>query len=49
MDRVRDRTLWSREFEDWGRYAADEDEEEGIEEAIEKLKNRIVGEIIEAW
>jgi len=49
VDRVRDRILWTREFEDWGRYAADEDEEKGIEETIEKLKNRIVGEIIEAW
>lgn len=48
-DRVRDRTLWNREFEDWGRYAADEDEEKGIEEAVEKLKNRLIGEIIEAW
>ena len=49
IDRVRDGVFWRREFEDWGDYPADGQEEEGIEEATEKLKNRLVREIIEGW
>ncbi|KPJ50659.1 hypothetical protein AMJ40_02165 [candidate division TA06 bacterium DG_26] len=48
-DRVRDRILWTQEFQDWGSYPADGDESEGVEEALEKLKDQILREIIEGW
>lgn len=48
-DRVNDRTLWTKKFEDWGSYSAEGDEEEGIEQAMEKLKDRLVREIVEGW
>ena len=49
IDRVRDGVFWRREFEDWGDYPAGGQEEEGIEKATEKLKDRLVREIIEGW
>ena len=49
VDRVRDGVFWRREFEDWGDYPADGQEEDGIDKATEKLKDRLVREIIEGW
>lgn len=49
QDRVKDRIIFSRKFEDWGYYPADGEEEEGIERAVEKLKDKVIRKIIEGW
>ncbi len=48
-DMTKDRVLWVTRFEEWSHYPADGEEEEGIDQALEQLKERLIREINEGW
>jgi hypothetical protein len=48
-DMTRDRILWNARFEEWAPYPADGEEEEGVDQALEQLKERLIREINEGW
>jgi hypothetical protein len=48
-DMTRDRILWVTRFEEWAHYPADGEEDDGIELALEQLKERLIREVSEEW
>jgi hypothetical protein len=48
-DMTKDRTLWVRQFAEWSHYPADGEEDEGVDQTLDKLRERLIREINEGW